>query len=66
MDNVLKILYDELLGFSGLGPLLEMYHKNDYSPLHTFAGVLSAVSPVIPLLLLIEIVRALVYTSGFG
>jgi sterol desaturase/sphingolipid hydroxylase (fatty acid hydroxylase superfamily) len=61
MDNVFKIFYDELLGFSGLGPLLEMYHKNDYSPLHSFAGVLSAVSPVIPLLLLIEIVRALVY-----
>jgi sterol desaturase/sphingolipid hydroxylase (fatty acid hydroxylase superfamily) len=61
MDNVLKIFYDELLGFSGLGPLLEMYHKNDYSSLHTPGGVLSAVSPVIPLLLLIEIVRALVY-----
>jgi sterol desaturase/sphingolipid hydroxylase (fatty acid hydroxylase superfamily) len=61
MDNVLKILYDELLGFSGLGPLLDMYHKNDYSPLHTVPGIFSAISPVIPLLLGIEIVRALVY-----
>ena len=61
MDNVFKILYNELLGFSGLGPLLDMYHKNDYSPLHTFSGVLSAISPVIPLLLVIEIIRALVY-----
>ncbi|HET6255886.1 MAG TPA: sterol desaturase family protein [Puia sp.] len=61
MDNALKILYDELIGFSGLGPLMDMYHKNDYSPLHTFHGILSAVSPVIPFLLLIEITRALVY-----
>ncbi|HUB62822.1 MAG TPA: sterol desaturase family protein [Puia sp.] len=61
MDNVFRILYDELLGFSGLGPLLDMYHTNDYSPLHTFPGLLSALSPVIPLLLLIEILRALLY-----
>jgi sterol desaturase/sphingolipid hydroxylase (fatty acid hydroxylase superfamily) len=61
MNNVSKILYDELLGFSGLGPLLDMYHKGDYSPLLTFHGILSAISPVIPLLLVIEIVRALVY-----
>ena len=61
MDNVFKILYDELLSFSGLTPLLDMYHKGDYSPLLTFNGILSAISPVIPLLLVIEIIRALVY-----
>jgi hypothetical protein len=61
MNNVLKIFYDELLGFSGLGPLLDMYHKGDYSPLLTFTGILSAISPVIPLLLLIEILRTLFY-----
>ncbi|HEY4875493.1 MAG TPA: sterol desaturase family protein, partial [Puia sp.] len=61
MDNVFKIFYDELLGFSGLGPLLDMYHKGNYSPLLTFHGILSAISPVIPLLWVIEIIRALVY-----
>ena len=38
-----------------------MYHKGNYSPLLTFHGILSAISPVIPLLLVIEIIRALVY-----
>jgi sterol desaturase/sphingolipid hydroxylase (fatty acid hydroxylase superfamily) len=61
MDNVFKVLYDELLGFSGLGPLLDMYNKNDYSPLHSFQGILSAIAPVIPLLLVIEMLRALFY-----
>lgn len=61
MDNVFKILYDEFLGFSGLQPLLDMYHKGDYRPLLTVSGFLSAVSPVIPLLLLIEVARAAVY-----
>ncbi|HTR29661.1 MAG TPA: sterol desaturase family protein [Puia sp.] len=61
MNNALNLLYEELLSFSGLGPLLDMYHKNDYSALHSFRGILSAISPVIPLLLVIEIGRALVY-----
>ncbi len=61
MGNIFKILYDELLGFSGLQPLLDMYHKNDYSPLHSLSGILNAISPLIPLLLVIEIFRALFY-----
>jgi sterol desaturase/sphingolipid hydroxylase (fatty acid hydroxylase superfamily) len=59
--NIFSILYEELISFSGLSPLLEMYLKGDYSPLLTVQGVLSAISPVIPFLLLIEIVRALIY-----
>jgi hypothetical protein len=61
MDDVFKVLYDELLGFSGLDPLLDMYDKNDCSPLDSFQGILSAIGPVIPLLLVIEILRALFY-----
>jgi sterol desaturase/sphingolipid hydroxylase (fatty acid hydroxylase superfamily) len=59
--NLLHEIYNELIGFSGLGPLLDMYHKGDYTPLKTVAGVFGAISPVIPLLILIEIIRALVY-----
>lgn len=59
--NIWHTLYDELIGFSGLGPLLDMYHKGDYSPLRTVRGVFGAISPVIPLLLVIEIIRAGVY-----
>jgi len=59
--DIFKTLYDELIGFTGLSPLLDMYHKGDYSPLSTPHGFLSAISPVIPFLLFIEIIRALVY-----
>jgi sterol desaturase/sphingolipid hydroxylase (fatty acid hydroxylase superfamily) len=61
MGAFLKTLYDELIGFSGIRPLLDMYHSGDYRPLLTFHGILSAMSPVIPLLLIIEIFRALLY-----
>jgi sterol desaturase/sphingolipid hydroxylase (fatty acid hydroxylase superfamily) len=59
--HILQTLYDELLGFLGLRPLLEMYQKGDYSPLSTAHGIFAAVSPVIPFLLLIEIGRAITY-----
>ena len=59
--DIFHVLYDEFIDFSGLGSLLDMYHKGDYSPLSTVSGFMSAISPVIPFLLLIEIVRALVY-----
>jgi len=58
---ILQTLYDELLGFLGLKPLLEMYQKGDYSALSSAHGIFSAISPVIPFLLLIEIGRAVTY-----
>jgi len=59
--EVLQTLYHELISFLGIGQLLEMYKTGDYKTLLTFNGVLTAVSPVIPLLLLLEVGRALVY-----
>ncbi|HEV2353000.1 MAG TPA: sterol desaturase family protein [Puia sp.] len=59
MENIFRILSDELQQFSGVSPLLDMYHKSDYSPLLTLSGILDAISPVIPLLLIIELLRSL-------
>lgn len=55
------ILYNELIGFLGIRSLLEMYRTGNYEQLLTLKGILGAISPVIPFLLLIELVRALVY-----
>jgi sterol desaturase/sphingolipid hydroxylase (fatty acid hydroxylase superfamily) len=57
----LKILYDEFISFFSIGPLLKMFSTGDYSSLHTLDGILSAIGPIIPFLLVIEIIRALVY-----
>jgi sterol desaturase/sphingolipid hydroxylase (fatty acid hydroxylase superfamily) len=61
MMNIFQILYNEFTGFFGINQLIETFKKGDYSSLLTFDGVLSMISPVIPLLLLIEIIRALAY-----
>ena len=56
-----KILYDELIGFFGIGQLLETFKTGNYNSLLTLNGILSSISPLLPLLLLIEIVRAMLY-----
>src|SRR6478672_13351835 len=56
-----KILYDEILSFLGISQMIETFKTGDYSTFLSFDGILSVISPVIPLLLLIEIVRAVVY-----
>jgi len=59
--NIFSILYDQLIGFLGIGSLLKMYQSGDYSSLHTLQGIEGAIGPFIPLLLIIEIVRAAFY-----
>lgn len=56
-----SILYDELIGFLGIGSLIDMYKSGDFSSLKTLQGIEQAIGPVIPFLLLIEIIRALLY-----
>ena len=59
--NFFHILYDELIGFLGIGQLVETFRSGNYNSLLTLNGVLGTISPLMPLLLLIEIARALVY-----
>jgi len=56
-----QTLYDELIGFLGIGQMVEIFKSGHYGNLLTLNGVLSAISPIMPLLLLIEIVRAALY-----
>ena len=59
--DILQVLRDEFTGFFGIEHWMKMYHSNDYSSLFTFDGVVSAIGPLIPLILIIEITRAILY-----
>jgi sterol desaturase/sphingolipid hydroxylase (fatty acid hydroxylase superfamily) len=59
--EIFKTLYNEFISFLGIGSLIDMYHSGDYSKLLTFDGILGAIGPLIPLLLIIEIIRAMIY-----
>ncbi|MFT3701898.1 MAG: sterol desaturase family protein [Agriterribacter sp.] len=59
--NFLEVLYHEIVDFLGIDSLLQMYKTGDYSQLLTLKGILGAISPFIPLLLIIEIIRSVAY-----
>lgn len=59
--DILQTLYDEFIGFFGMGGLIKIVQSGDYSSLATFDGVRTLLGPFIPLLLLIEIFRAAFY-----
>ena len=59
--DILHTLYNELIGFFGIDHWLKMFQSNDYSSLRSFDGILAAIGPMIPLLLVIEIVRGAIY-----
>lgn len=59
--NFLETLYGEVIGFLGIEQLIEMFRSGDYSRLLTLQGILGAISPFIPLLLVIEIIRSTAY-----
>jgi sterol desaturase/sphingolipid hydroxylase (fatty acid hydroxylase superfamily) len=61
MLNIFTSLYNHLIGFLGIGPLIDMYKSGDYSALHTLQGIENAIGPIIPFLLIIEIIRAAFY-----
>jgi hypothetical protein len=61
MLNIFTVLYDELMGFLGIGPLIDMYKSGDYSSLHTLQGIENVIGPLIPFLLILEIIRAALY-----
>ncbi len=59
--NILQTLYEELIGFCNIGGIIKMVQSGDYSSLSTLNGMQTLVAPIIPLLLFIEIIRAIVY-----
>jgi len=59
--NLFTILYEELISFLGIESLLKIFKSGNYSSLLTLDGILSAIGPLIPVLLIIEIIRAIFY-----
>ena len=60
---VLELLWRELVGFFGVSHWLKMIETGDYSSLLTWAGFSSAVGPILPVLLAVEVVRAVLHRN---
>jgi sterol desaturase/sphingolipid hydroxylase (fatty acid hydroxylase superfamily) len=59
--NIFTSAYNELIAFLEIGPLIDLVKSGNYSSLSTFEGIKSVLLPVIPFLLLIEIIRTAFY-----
>jgi len=59
--DILQTVYNELIGFFGIGGIIKMVQTGDYGSLATLSGIQSVIWPIIPFLLLIEIIRAAFY-----
>ncbi|HRP31205.1 MAG TPA: sterol desaturase family protein [Agriterribacter sp.] len=56
-----EMIYREVIGFLGISQIIEMANTGDYSRLLTLRGVMGVISPLIPALLIIEIIRSVAY-----
>lgn len=59
--EILQTMYNELVAFFSIGQVITMFKTGDYAVLNTLDGVLGVISPLIPLLLVIELIRALLF-----
>lgn len=64
--QVFQILYNELISFLGINSWLSMFKSGDYSSLHTLDGITTALYPLIPIILIIEITRAFFFKRFRG
>lgn len=54
-------LIEQIKGFLGIGALLDIVNKGDYARLLTWEGIRAMINPVVPVILVLELIRGLLY-----
>jgi sterol desaturase/sphingolipid hydroxylase (fatty acid hydroxylase superfamily) len=62
--QIFQTLYNEIIGFLGIDSIIQLFKTGDYSSLHTIKGILGIMYPIIPFLLIIEVIRAIFYKKS--
>lgn len=57
----LQPILDEFMGFFGISKALEILQSGDFSALRTYEGVTAFIIPIIPLLVVLELILGIVY-----
>lgn len=55
------MLYRELIGFLGIQSLWDILSAGDYEKLKTYDGIVALIYPIIPLLILLELILGFIY-----
>lgn len=59
--EILETLYNEIIGFLGITQAWEILKTGDYMAFTTYDGIVSLIYPIIPLLLILELILGLIY-----
>ena len=61
--EVLETLFNEMIGFLGITQVLELLKAGDYEAFKTYDGIVSLIVPIIPLLVILELILGLIYKN---
>lgn len=56
-----ETIYNEIISFLGIGQVWEILKSGDYSAFKTYEGIAALIYPIIPLLLLLELILGFIY-----
>ncbi|WP_318345008.1 sterol desaturase family protein [Flagellimonas baculiformis] len=59
--DFLQTLFNEVIGFLGISQALEILRSGDYASFTTYEGIVSLIYPIIPLLIILELILGLIY-----
>lgn len=59
--EILESFYNEIIGFLGVTQAWEILKTEDYTAFTTYDGIASLIYPIIPLLLILELILGLIY-----
>lgn len=59
--EVINTIYNEIIGFLGISQAFEILRNGDYSTFRTYEGIVSLIYPIVPLLLILELILGLIY-----
>ncbi|MGC4023052.1 MAG: sterol desaturase family protein [Cyclobacteriaceae bacterium] len=56
--EILRLLKDEILGFFSVNGLIDLINSGNYSSLKTWGGITTAIAPLIPFIIVVEMLMA--------
>ena len=62
--EILNTFYNEVIGFLGISQAWDILKSGDYSAFATYDGIVALIYPIIPLLLLLELILGLIYKKS--
>ena len=59
--NIIKLITNEIWGFFSLDSLLAIIKSGNYAALLTYDGITAVIAPILPIILVLELIRGLLY-----